>query len=272
MRIVIVAFALMLAPLAAAAQTVANPACPNAPPPAEVSAPATPSVDAGIAAARMRNFALARANFLPLAQGGDADAQRAMGQLLMQDCTGLQDKTAAIGWLAKAAATGNVAAENQLGRAYLLGSGVAQDDGKAFSLFSQAAATSNAVAQMELGYLYMTGRGVAQDRYVGLQWTVKGAEQGNAVALGNIAQAYNKGQIVDRDTDRAAYFLALANERATPAQRNDLMGIAQEIRQVVSIDDLDRATKRAQRWTPGPGSLSDVLSDADDFRKHHRQD
>ena len=276
MRIVAVTIALMLAPLAAAAQTttitISNSACTNPPPPAEVSAPATPSIAAGSAAARMRNFALARANFLPLAQKGDADGQRAMGQLLMQDCTGMQDKTAAVDWLTKAAATGNVAAENLLGRTYMQGNGVTQDDGKAFSLFSQAAATSDAVGEMEVGYLYLTGRGVAQDRYLGLQWSVKAAEQGNAVALGNIAQTYNKGLILDRDTGRAAYFLALANQRATAVQRNELMSIAQEIRQAVSIDDLDRATKRAQRWTPGPGSLRDVMSDADDFRKHHRQD
>jgi TPR repeat protein len=278
MRIVTIVFAVILMPLAAAAQTAAsqtttvtitNSACTNTPPPAEVAAPATPSVAAGIAAARMRNFALARANFLPLAQNGDADAQRAMGQLLMQDCTGLQDKSASVGWLTKAAGTGNVAAEDLLGIAYMAGSGVAQDDGKAFSLFSQAAAASDAVAQMELGYFYLTGRGVAQDRYQGLQWTVKAAEQGNAVALGNIAQAYNKGLVLDRDTDRAAYFLALANQRATPLQRNELMGVAREIRQTVSFDDLEHENKRAQRWTPGPGSLRDVMSDADDFRKHH---
>jgi TPR repeat protein len=274
MRIVTLVVAALLAPLAAAAQTttitITNAACTNLPPPAEVAAPATPSVAAGIAAARNRNFALARANFLPLAVKQDADAQRALGQLLMLDCTGMQDKSAAIDWLAKSVATGNVEAEILLGRAYMAGSGVAQDDGKAFSLFTQAAATSNAVAQMELGYLYLSGRGITQDRYQGLQWTVKAAEQGNAVALGNIAQAYDRGQIVDRDTGRAAYFLALANLRATAAQRNNLMNIAQEVRQAVSFDDLERANKRAQRWTPGPGSLSDVMSDADDFRKAHR--
>ena len=90
-----------------------------------------------------------------------------------------------------------------------------------------------------------------------------------AVALGNIAQAYIKGQILARDTDRAAYFLALVNQRATLPQRNELMGMAQEIRQAVSIEDIDRASKRAMRWSPGPGSLRDVLSDADDFRRHH---
>jgi TPR repeat protein len=247
--------------------TITNSACTNPPPPAEVPAPATPSVAAGSAAARNRDFALARANFHPLAENGDADAQRAMGQLLMQNCTGLQDKTAAVGWLTKAVAAGNVLAEVQLAHANRLGLGLPQDDAKAFALYSQAAATANPVAQMELGYLYFTGRGVPQDRYQGLQWTVKAAEQGNAVALGNIAGAYIKGEIVARDTDRAAYFLALANERAMPAERNELVGVSQMVRAAISVEDLSRQAKRAQSWTPGTGSLSRVLSDADDFRR-----
>src|ERR1700754_1149288 len=254
MRTAIVFLFLMGMPLAAAAQTttitITNSACTNPPVLADVPQPAAPSVAAGTAAARNRDFALARANFRPLAESGDADAERAMGQLLMQNCTGLQDKKAAVDWLTKAAAANNVVAQNLLAHAYMLGQGVAQDDEKAFALYSQVAATGNANAQMELGYLYSSGRGVARDRYQGLQWSVKAAEQGNAVALANIANAYMRGEELARDPDRAAYFLALANERATPAQRNEVMTTSQEIRQAVSVEDLGRASKRALRWSP----------------------
>jgi TPR repeat protein len=274
MREVISMVFLVSTALTAAAQTTAititNSACTNPQQPADVASPAMPSVAAGSVAAANRNFALARANFRPLAENGDPDAERAMGQLLMQDCTGLQDKSAAIGWLTKAVAAGNVVAENQLGRVYMLGLGVPQDDAKAFALFSQSAAANNAVGEVELGYLYLSGRGVPQDKYQALQWMVKSGEQGNAGALGNIAHIYLKGEILERDTDRAAYFLALANQRATAGQRNELMGASREIRAAVSIEDLERATKRSQRWSPGPGSLRDVLSDAEDFRRHKK--
>lgn len=273
MRVGIAAFFLVITPLAAIAQTTTvtiTTTCPTPSTVPEVAAPVTPSVPAGIAAARMRDFALARANFQPLAEKGDADGQRALGQLLMQNCTGFQDKTAAVGWLTKAAAAGNVIAKVQLGNAYRNGLGVAQDDNKAFSLYTEAAAQSNPLAEMNLGYMYLVGRGTPVDRYQGLQWTVKAGEQGNAAALGNIALAYIRGLVLARDTERAAFFLALANQRATLAQRNDLMGTAQEIRQAVSADDLTQASKRALRWTPGPGSLRDVLSDADDFRKRSK--
>ena len=270
MRGLIVLGVMMLA-LPAAAQTTAititTAPCADPPRPAAAAAPVTPSIAAGTVAARNRDFALALANFKPLAEQGDADAERAMGQLLMQNCTGLQDKPAAVEWLNKAAAAGNVAARNLLGSAYMTGNGVPLDDNKAFALFSQTAAAGNAAGEMELGYLYLTGRGVPQDKYQGLQWTVKAAEQGNATALGNIASAYMKGEILEKDIDRAAYFLALSNERANPAQRAELMGVSQQIRQEVSASDLARAASRAQRWSPGAGSLRDVLSDANDFRR-----
>ncbi|HZQ41429.1 MAG TPA: tetratricopeptide repeat protein, partial [Rhizomicrobium sp.] len=270
MRGLIVLGMMMLA-LPAAAQntaiTVPTTPCADPPKPAAAAAPVTPSIAAGVAAARSRDFALALANFKPLAEQGDANAELAMGQLLMQNCTGLQDKPAAVEWLNKAATAGNIPARNLLGLAYMTGHGVPLDDNKAFALFSQTAAAGNAVGEMELGYLYTAGRGVPQDKYQGLQWTVKAAEQGNATALGNIANAYMHGEILEKDTDRAAYFLALTNERSTPAQRAEFMGISLQIRQEVSASDLARATSRAQRWSPGAGSLRDVLSDADDFRR-----
>ncbi len=272
MRGLIVLSAMMMLAFPAAAQNIALTAapCSNPPPPAAVPAPVTPSIAAGTVAARNRDFALALANFKPLAEQGDVDAERAMGQLLMQNCTGIEDRPAGLQWLTKAAAAGNVPAKTLLGLAYLTGHGVPQDDNKAFAFFSQSAEAGNAVGEMQLGYLYLTGRGVPQDKYQGLQWTVKAAEQGNANALGNIAAAYMRGEVLEKDTDRAAYFLALANERSNPAQRAEMMGISQEIRQAVSASDLARATSRAQRWSPGPGSLRDVLSDAEDFRKRKR--
>jgi hypothetical protein len=88
MRASIIFLMLVAVPIAASAQpntVTVTTACTNPGPPAEVSPPATPSIAAGTAAARNREFALARANFSPLAEQGNTDAQRAMGQLLMQE-------------------------------------------------------------------------------------------------------------------------------------------------------------------------------------------
>jgi TPR repeat protein len=272
MRSLVAMLFVLLVPAAMAQTTmitIPNSVCTNPAAPAAAAPSSTPSVAAGTVAALNRDFALALVNFKPLAEKGDADAQRAMGQLLMQNCTGLQDKNAAVEWLTKAAAAGNISAQNQMAFAYLRGFGVGQDDAKAFALFNQTATAGNALGESELGYLYLTGRGVPQDKYQGLQWTVKAAEQGNATALGNIAGAYIKGEVLARDTDLAAYFLVLANQRSTIEERNDLMETSQLVRAAVSAEVLSQEAKRAQRWNPGPGSLSDVLSDAEDYRRHH---
>lgn len=232
------------------------------PPPDEVAAPATPSAAAGMAAQKNRNYALARANFRALAEGGDPEGERLYGLLLLQKCTGLQDKGAAVTWLTKAVDGGNAVAQVNLGDAYMNGEGVAQDDGKAFALLSKAAAGGLPAAEVSLGYLYFTGRGVPADRYQGMVWTVKAGEQGLPAALMNIANGYLKGNALPQDNDRASYFLALALERSTPAQKARMAATNNNIIRAQSANDTNRYAERARRWSPGPDSLSDVLRDA----------
>ena len=231
------------------------------PAPAAVTPPVTPSISAGVQAAKNRNFAMAQANFQPLADGGNKEAQRDMGTLLMQECTGIQDKAAAATWLSKAADGGDNLAQAELGNAYMTGTGVAQDDNKAIGLLNQAAAAGIPAAQANLGFMYLNGRGVPMDKYQAMVWSVKGGEQGAPAALFNIAQAYANGKALPRDLDKAAYYLAVAIQHATGVQR---VRFSQNtnISRLMSAADYKRATDRAQRWSPGPGSLSDVLDDA----------
>ncbi len=231
-------------------------------PPEDVTAPATPNAAAGTAAEKNHNYALARANFKPLAEGGDAEGERLYGMLLMEKCTGIQDKDAAASWLTKAADGGNAVAQVNLGDAYMNGEGVAQDDNKAFALLSKAAAEGLPGGQVGLGYLYFTGRGVPADPYQGMVWTVKAAEQGNPVALFNISNAYFKGRALPQDNDKAAYFMVAAMQRSTPIQRNRFAENINNASRAVSVADLQREAARARRWSPGAGSLSDVLDDA----------
>jgi TPR repeat protein len=236
------------------------------PPPAEVAAPATPSTAAGTAAAKNRNFALARANFKPLAESGNPESERLYGMLLMEKCTGIQDKDAAASWLAKAVDGGDTVALTNLGQAYMNGEGLAEDDGKAFALLSRAAAAGQAPAELSLGYLYFTGRGVASDLYQGVVWTVKAGEQGLPAALFNISHGYFKGEALTQDNDKAAYYMFAAIERSTPVQKGRFAGDINSVSRALSAQDLSRAASKARRWSPGPGSLSDVLDDANRAR------
>ena len=237
------------------------------PAPAPVTAPATPSGPAGEAAMRNKNYALAIANFKPLAEGGDVDAMRAYGNLLLQKCTGVEDDAAGASWLQKAADAGNIAAAAQLGLVYMNGLGVAQDDNKAFALLTKAAAAGEGGAEANLGYLYLSGRGTPRDPYQGMVWSAKAGEQGLPIALSNIAQAYFRGQALPQDNDRAAFFIQLAIMRSTPAQRARYVATSNNIIRAMSPDDYKRAGTKAQRWSPGKGSLSDVIDDAAAMQK-----
>ena len=233
----------------------------------KVTAPAevvsnSPSVAAGEAAIKNRNYALARANFKALAEKGDADGQRAYGDLLLMKCTGLTDAAAGAGWLQKAADGGDVPAQAELGNAYMNGNGVDQDDAKAFALLTRAATAGHGGAQVNLGYLYLSGRGVAKDAYQGMVWTVKAGEQGLPAALMNIANGYSRGNGLPQDNDQASYFLFLALERSTPMQKARFAATNNNIIRAQSANDTSRYAERARRWSPGPGSLSDVLRDA----------
>lgn len=232
------------------------------PPPADVPAPVTPSAAAGNAAVQNHNYALARANFKAMADGGDKIGARLYGNLLLIDCTGIQDKGEGVKWLQKAADAGDVPAEARLARVYMQGEGVAQDDVKAFTLLTSAANSGDATAQVDLGYLYFSGRGVAADKYQGILWSVKAGEQGLPAALFNIANAYFRGQALPKDNDKAAYYMEAGFSRSTNAQRNRFAGTINEVSRGVSGDDLRREAERARRWSPGPGSLGDVLDDA----------
>ena len=236
---------------------------------AEVEAPVTPNVDAGRQALAKRNFVLAKLNFEPLAGKGDAAAEGALGQLLMQRCTGLEDKAAGMDWLAKAADGGDAPAALTLGSLYLNGDGVAQDDNKAFSLISKAADAGIMVAETDLGYMYLNGRGVAVDKYQGMVWAVKAGEQGSPAALDYIANAYFKGVGLPQDTGKSAFYYAAAVVRATPQQRTAFAPLLKDISREMSPGDFKDQAVRAAKWSPGHGSLSDVLSDAAKWRKQN---
>jgi TPR repeat protein len=246
--------------------TATHIAC-QVPPPADVPPPATPSAAAGNAAVQNHNYALARANFKALSDKGDAEGERLYGNLLLMDCTGVQDKEEGVKWLGNAADAGDALAARMLGMAYMNGEGVAQDDGKAFALLTKAANAGQAPAQMSLGYLYLTGRGTPVDKYQGMVWTIKAGEQAVPQALFNIANGYFRGQALPQDNEKAVYYLSIGLQRATPQQRARVAANGNAIVGSVSGDELKRIAERARRWSPGADSLSDVLDDAKKAQK-----
>jgi TPR repeat protein len=231
---------------------------------ADASVPdaAMPNVNAGMAAFANKNYPVAYSHLHPLAEAGNPAAQRGLGLLLMQSCGPSGDRALAVSWIGKAAAAGDVPAAAALGRMYMNGGNVIQDDATAFAWLMQAAKGADADAQTDLGVLYSEGRGVAVDRFEGIAWWVRAGEQGAPLALVNIARSYANGLALPKDNLRAMFWLAAALQRATPLQRNQLATTFNTIARQISGDDARRMRQEAQKWSPGPGSLDDVLADA----------
>jgi predicted aspartyl protease len=231
-------------------------------------APATPSVGAGMAAFRNKNYPLAYANLRPLADMGNVEAARDLGIVLRQSCETKGDKSAAVAWLQKAADAGDVEASAELGNMYMFGDGVAQDDAAAVKQLTVAATAGHTVSQANLGELYFTGRGVAQDRYQGIVWSVRAGEKGGPVALIHIGREYGNGLALPKDNAKAMLFMTVGIQRLPPPRRNQFQPALDTIVRQMSADAVKTIQQNAQKWAPGQGKLSDVLADADKQRGH----
>ena len=77
---------------------------------------------------------------------------------------------------------GNAGAQRNLARAYAQGHGVAKDAAVAASWYRKAALQGNSTAQLELGGMYANGRGVPQNDFEAYVWYSAAARCGSAAA------------------------------------------------------------------------------------------
>ena len=77
---------------------------------------------------------------------------------------------------------GEAEAQRFLGSMYYQGKGVPQDDQEAVRWYWQAADQGDAYAQNTLGYMYHDGKGVQKDSIQAYMWWVLSAEQGFRLA------------------------------------------------------------------------------------------
>src|SRR6056297_3093692 len=112
-----------------------------------LAAPASAQdLDAGLEAARAGDYQTALENWLPLAEQGDAKAQRNLGSMYRNGRGETQDDAKAERWFRKAVEQFRLAAEQ-----------------------------GDADAQYSLGFMYRNGQGVMQNAIEGERWLRKAA-------------------------------------------------------------------------------------------------
>jgi TPR repeat protein len=112
---------------------------------------------------------------------------------------------------------GHAAAQYAVGRMYEDGFGTKRDYADAAKWYRLSAEQGNAQAQHALGVLYSVGWGVDRDAAEAVKWLRKSAEQGYYYAANDLASRYEAGRGVPKDYPRAYMWFDLGASSAPSA-------------------------------------------------------
>lgn len=130
-----------------------------------------------------------------------------------------KDEKAGVAWYTKSANKGNTFGMYGLATCYADGTGVAKDEKKAHELYMKAAELGNPFAQYEVGkelkdgVAYKYENGVTHKKVnpqKAFEWFTKSAKQEYALAQVALSECYMHGTGVERNFDKARYWMALA--------------------------------------------------------------
>ncbi|MGZ8242420.1 tetratricopeptide repeat protein [Methylomagnum sp.] len=165
-----------------------------------LSGAALADMNKGLDAVERRDWPKAFAEFRPLAEKGDADAQVNLGNLYMKGYGVEQDYIAARRWYLKAAAQNNATAQGKLGLMDYYGLGVEENHAEAAHWFHEAAEQGEPGAASILGSLYAAGDGVEKDQAQAYVWYTVAIERGSRDAESNRAALVDEMSPGEMDT------------------------------------------------------------------------
>ncbi len=146
---------------------------------------------------------------------------------------------------------GDAAAQVAVGEIYAAGNGVARDYKLAAEWYRKAADKGDTNAELHLAALYRDGgQGFARDMAQAAAWYQKAAEQGDVGAQGTLGTLYSVGQGVAQSYVEAYYWLDLAASVKGPKQaqyaaNRQMMGIHITADELAGIQDREAAWKAA---------------------------
>ncbi|MDI1363187.1 SEL1-like repeat protein [Methylotenera sp.] len=146
------------------------------------------------------------AEYLPMAEKGDANAQNKIAINYLQGNGVIKNFDKALYWFEKAAKQSQPEAQFYYGKFILNGQSTEKSPEKAMLWFKKAAEQSDVNAQNMLGVLYSIGLGTKIDYPESFKWNKKAAEAGNAEAMYNLAQLYEKGVGVEQSSTKAIFW------------------------------------------------------------------
>ena len=152
-----------------------------------------------------RDYSTALGIWHPLADAGNAEAQRFVGILYDNGLAVSRDGREAADWFRKAAAKGDAQAEYRLGMKLVHGAdGVTRDVSQGLSLMERAGEHGYIHSFYYIADLYRTGGwGVPEDAAQSMVWFRKAADQGDAASQTTLGIDYQYGRGVTKNIDQA---------------------------------------------------------------------
>ncbi len=154
---------------------------------------------AGQLAWKRGDYATAIKTLLPHADGGDPEAQFAIGRMHAWGHGVKKNNIEAVFWFRMAARQGHKEAQASLAKRYIGGKrGVPQDYALAAKWYKKAAEQGHVEAQFGLGQLYAAGKGVPLDNVAAHMWFNLAAASGHSGAATNrfiVSQKLKPGEI-----------------------------------------------------------------------------
>jgi uncharacterized protein len=162
----------------------------------------------------------------PLAEAGEADAQNAIGEMLLMGRAGVpRNERAATTWFRKAAFQGYARAQVNLGtmleRAVVAGRGHANKE-EAASWYRRAAVQGFAPGQHHLARLYETGDGVTRNIGLAVFWYTKAVNRNYAPAQFAMGALRQDGIGLSRNLVEAMHWYQLAADQGLQEAREAL--------------------------------------------------
>ncbi len=235
---------------------------------------ADPLQDA-MAAYSKKDYPTALYLFKPLAEQGNASAQRQIAMMYFKAQGTKKDDQEALRWFLAAANQGAVGDELTLAKYYqmdgdnatslkmagALGT-AAQDYAEARKWLDKAAAKGSLDAVRLIGDTYLTGRGVDQDYKQAAVWLRNAADAGDKGAQYELGLLYKKGLGVGpTDNVQALMWLSLS-----AAQNNDKAATEKDFLSKTMVpDDIAQANKLVKEWKAKPytpGAANNMLKAA----------
>ena len=139
----------------------------------------------GLEAKNSGDFKTVLAEWIPLAEQGNAMAQFNLGHMYANGYGVPENDKTAVKWFTKAAEQGLAEGQFNLGAMYDFGDGVPENDKTAVKWYTLAAEQGYVTAQRYLGAMYDFGDGVPQNDKTAVKWYTLASYNGSEVAREN---------------------------------------------------------------------------------------